>query len=148
MSHCTMLSKYGNCMHLLKMKNKIKVGCFLIKSGRIHKNLWAYLTLYAPISTYKFSILTFIHFLKKNSWESLIIDQSIFFLVIILLTLMIISLGNIWILLGENWCWSLSGLKGLIKHSYACWIWDVYSQRGATCHVGYLPSHIQRALVE
>ena len=34
---------------------------------------------------------------------------------IILLTLITISLGNIWILLGENWCWSLSGLKGLIK---------------------------------
>ena len=55
-----------------------------------------------------FSILIFIHF-----FESLITDQSIFPLVIILLTLITISLGNIWILLRENWCWSLLGLKGL-----------------------------------
>ena len=34
-------------------------------------------------------------------------------LVIILSTLITISLGNIWILLGENWCWSILGLKGL-----------------------------------
>ena len=24
----TMLSKYGNCMRLLKIKNKLKIGCF------------------------------------------------------------------------------------------------------------------------
>ena len=35
---------------------------------------------------------------------------------IILLTLITISLGDIWILSGENTCWSLLGLKGL---SYA-----------------------------
>ena len=34
-------------------------------------------------------------------------------LVIISSTLITISLGNIWILLGENWCWSILGLKGL-----------------------------------
>ena len=33
---------------------------------------------------------------------------------IIWLILITISLDNIWILLGENWCWSLLGLKGLI----------------------------------
>ena len=27
MSHYTTLSKYGNCMHLLKIKNKLKIGC-------------------------------------------------------------------------------------------------------------------------
>ena len=32
---------------------------------------------------------------------------------IILLTLITISLGNIWILVEENWCWSLLGLTGL-----------------------------------
>ena len=49
------------------------------------------------------------------SWESLIKDQSIFPLVIIwLIILLTISLDNVWILLGENWCWSLLGLKGLI----------------------------------
>ena len=34
---------------------------------------------------------------------------------IILLTLRTIPLGNIWILLGENWCGSLLRLKGLIQ---------------------------------
>ena len=33
---------------------------------------------------------------------------------IIWLILITISLDNVWILLGENWCWSLLGLKGLI----------------------------------
>ena len=47
----------------------------------------------------------------RISWENLIKDQSIFSLVIILLTLITIFLGNIWILLGENWCWSLLGLR-------------------------------------
>ena len=28
MSHYTMLSKYGNCMRLLKIKNELKIGCF------------------------------------------------------------------------------------------------------------------------
>ena len=27
-----MLSKYGNCTHLLKIKNKLKIGCFYKKS--------------------------------------------------------------------------------------------------------------------
>ena len=38
-----------------------------------------------------------------------------------------------------------------IFHNYstrACWIWDDYSQLGATRLFGYLSSHIQRALVE
>ena len=43
---------------------------------------------------------------------------------IILLTLITISLGNIWILLGENWCWSLLGLKAM--HN-----WHVYSNTGS-----------------
>ena len=35
------------------------------------------------------------------------------FLVIILLILITFSLDDVWILLGENWCWSPLGLKGL-----------------------------------
>ena len=39
-----MLSKYGNSMHLLKIENKLKIGCFYkIKSGRILDTLWAFL---------------------------------------------------------------------------------------------------------
>ena len=35
------------------------------------------------------------------------------FLVIILLILITFSLHDVWILLGENWCWSPLGLRGL-----------------------------------
>ena len=50
----------------------------------------------------------------RISWENLIKDQGIFSLVIILLTVITFSLANVWISLGENWCWSLLGLKGLM----------------------------------
>ena len=57
----------------------------------------------------------------RISWENLIKDQGIFSLVIILLTLIVtlitFSLANLWISSGENWCWSLLGLKGL-NNSY------------------------------
>ena len=44
MIHYIMLSKYGNSTHLLKIKNKLKIGCFLQKkSGRILDILWAFL---------------------------------------------------------------------------------------------------------
>ena len=49
----------------------------------------------------------------RISWESLIKDQGISPLVIILLTLITFSLANVWMSLGENWCWSLLGLKRL-----------------------------------
>ena len=45
--------------------------------------------------------------------ENLIKDHSILSLVIILLILITLSLDNVWILLGENWCWSLLALNGL-----------------------------------
>ena len=51
------------------------------------------------------------------SWENLIKDQSIFSMVIILLILITLSLDSVWILLGENCCWSLLALKRLIKLS-------------------------------
>ena len=47
------------------------------------------------------------------SWENLIKDLAIFSMVITLLILITLSLDNVWILLGENWCWTLLGLKGL-----------------------------------
>ena len=40
------------------------------------------------------------------SLENLIKDQSIFSLVIISLILITLSLDQVWISLGENWCWS------------------------------------------
>ena len=50
----------------------------------------------------------------RISWENLIKDHGILSLMIILLILITQSLDIVWILLGENWCWSLLGLKGLI----------------------------------
>ena len=49
----------------------------------------------------------------RMSWENLTKDQSIFSLVSILLILITFSLANVWIPLGENWCWSLLRRKGL-----------------------------------
>ena len=50
----------------------------------------------------------------RISWENLIKDHGIFSMMIILLILITLSLDSVWILLGENCCWSLLGLKGLI----------------------------------
>ena len=51
----------------------------------------------------------------RISWENLIKDHGIFSMVIILLILITLSLDSVWILLGENWCWTLLGLKWLIS---------------------------------
>ena len=48
----------------------------------------------------------------RISWENLIKDHGIFSMMIILLILITLSLDSEWILLGENCCWSLLGLKG------------------------------------
>ena len=48
----------------------------------------------------------------RISWENLIKDHGIFPMMIILLILITLSLDSVWILVGENCCWSLLGLKG------------------------------------
>ena len=55
----------------------------------------------------------------RISWENLIKDHGIFSMMINLLILITLSLDSVWILLGENCCWSLLGLKGL-KPLYNC----------------------------
>ena len=51
---------------------------------------------------------TYLHtFPLGISLENLIKDHGIFSLVIVLLILITLSLDNVWILLGENCCWSL-----------------------------------------
>ena len=47
-------------------------------------------------------------------WKNLIEERSLFPLLIIFLVLITFSLDYILISLGENWCWSLLGLKGVI----------------------------------
>ena len=56
----------------------------------------------------------------RISWENLIKYHGIFFMVIILLILITLSLDSVWILLGENWCWTLLGLKGFFQ-SVSAW---------------------------
>ena len=57
----------------------------------------------------------------RISWEKLIKDQRFFF-VIIWLILIDVVLDNPWRLLGENWCWSLLELKGLMSALFESWI--------------------------
>ena len=47
-------------------------------------------------------------------------DQSIFSYAIILLILITLLLDIVWILLGENWCWSVLGLEGLTGNHWLC----------------------------
>ena len=51
----------------------------------------------------------------RISWENLIKHQDVFSFVIIFYILTTLSLDNVWRLLGENCCWSLLGLKGLME---------------------------------
>ena len=43
MNHYTILSKYGNCTRLLKIKNKLKRDCFKNEVGRTLDILWVFL---------------------------------------------------------------------------------------------------------
>ena len=72
--------------------------CFNPLSPNIHKQI-----LQTDLQTFPLRI----------SWENLIKDRGIFSLLIILLILITTCLDNVWISLGENWCWLLLGLKGL-----------------------------------
>ena len=78
----------------------------------------SHLILQISISSYKFS--KHLHtFPVRITWENLIKDHGIFPLMIILLILIILSHDNVWILLGENCCWSLLALEGLTRQKEA-----------------------------
>ena len=51
----------------------------------------------------------------RISWENLIKDQGIFFLGDHFINSHNLSVDSVWILLGENWSWSLLAVKGLIS---------------------------------
>ena len=57
----------------------------------------------------------------RISWENWINDHGILSLVIILLILITLSIENVWILLGKNWCWSLLVLKGFYNQETGLW---------------------------
>ena len=86
-----------------------------IRSTSNSKGNWSasekrFSTLQAPVSTYQFSTLISIHFLKELGEKIQLYHWSIFSLPVIILLILItcISLVDVWMLLGENWCWSLS----------------------------------------
>ena len=53
-------------------------------------------------------------------------------MMIILLILITLSLDSVWILLGENCCWSLLVLKGLILGT-ACFKFAIRCTKTCTC---------------
>ena len=104
---------YGIPYWLWKMLNQL-----LLKNKNVYSQTPLHGHLLNPLSpNIHIQILDtdFHTFPLRISWENLIKDQGIFSLLIILLILITISLDNLWISLGENWCWSLLGLKGLIQ---------------------------------
>ena len=64
----------------------------------------------------------------------MIADQSFSHQVIILLILTTFSFDYVLILLGENWLWSLLGLKGLTQF----WIIDEFEKYSQTSTNGHL----------
>ena len=73
-------------------------------------------------------------FPSRIRWENFIKNQGIFSLVIILLILPTLSLDIVWILLGENLCLSLLGLKWLTKtHQGSFGIGHRFSCSWMTC---------------
>lgn len=64
----------------------------------------------AQISTYKFSRLNSFHFLSELV-ENVITGQSIL-VIILLIVFLTFSFGYVLLLLKENWCWPLLGLRG------------------------------------
>ena len=77
------------------------------------------------------------HFLKKNTYENLIKDQSIFFpFADIALVLSSFSLKDVLILFEENRCWSFLGLKACLHEGGGPQVGEVACYRW-----GYPPVH-------
>ena len=100
--------KFSISKHFIVLPFQIELA------GALFWNVWEFAFPLSP-NIHIQILLTDIHTFPRDtvSWEILIKGQSIFSLVIIWLILITISLDSIWILLGENSCWSLLGLKGL-----------------------------------
>ena len=70
------------------------------------------------LSLVAFPVVRIFNKFRDTAPLTLIKDHGIFSLVIILLILITLSLDNVWILLGENWCWSPLTHKGLIASRF------------------------------
>ena len=66
-------------------------------------------------------LIDFLAFPSRINWESLVKDQSAFPVVMILLILLAFSVNDVWILWGENWCWSLLAHKKGLKSQQDEW---------------------------
>ena len=95
----------------MRIKNHFHVNSFA-PSLALKQRLVA--TLKWPISLYKFPL--------RMSWENLIKARSIFSSVIILYNFITFPPDCLLILLSENWCWSLLGLKWLTKATCTPWV--------------------------
>ena len=102
------LGKFYCCFFLWSVKLASHTANIRIRSLRN----WWFLTLSPNIHIQIGSNRISIHFLEEvveRIWTN---DQSIFLeVLIILLDLITFSFDNVLVLLGENWCWSLLGLK-------------------------------------
>ena len=96
---------YGSCVHVCAIQKRAVVAVVSLinpLSPNIHIQI-----LQTDLHTFPLRI----------SWENLIKHQSIFSSVIIFYILTTLPLDNVWILLGENCCWSPWGLKGVKWHT-------------------------------
>ena len=110
-NHCDVA--VGTVFGILSVKNlhdRIKTPGAMLFLESIHDTYQPYLTPNIHIQILQTDLYTFP---KRVSWENLIEDQIIFLLVIDRLILTTFPLGCVFILFGENWCWSLSGLTEL-----------------------------------
>ena len=82
--------------------------------------------LFSPNIQMQILQIDFHTFLKELVERILINDQSIFPVVIIELILITISIGYVLLLLGEDWCWSLLGLKGLMGLCFQFTSWSQF----------------------
>ena len=83
-----------------------------------HHGIWAIIPCYHMVTVGIWSRL-------KTSWKSVVFTNKV--------------VKNSWYSVGVF-------NKTILYSTCACWIWDDYSQVGATCLDGYLLSHIQSAL--
>ena len=75
MSHYTMLSKYGNCTRLLKIKNKLKIGCFV---GVFYK------TIIIPLALVGYEMIIAISYPPRT--RGIIVNYKLYQIVTLLLT--------------------------------------------------------------
>ena len=100
--------------------------CFSVWVYYTHIQLWCLHFIAAAIGCFRY--FTCLKFLSPNihiqillinfhtfplriDWEDLVKDQNASPVVMILLILLGVSVNDVWILWGENWCWSLLPLK-------------------------------------